>query len=124
MKEENAPPRAAGFASSPSVLSPGMATLLRGRNGGEPHAVATQPPLLASEPEANGANAIPAVSAEPVPRRRHLQMALALADLLLLVLAARLAWWSSGPLGLLGIALCVVAVATGAWLACLAIWLE
>ncbi len=62
----------------------------------------------------------------PLARRRLrlLQISLWVADLLLLGAATRLALNHRGAFGALDIALCVGAVLTGAWLACLACWLD
>jgi hypothetical protein len=127
MKGKDAPPPAADFATPPAVLSPGMASLLRQRHDEGTNTLPTQLTLVEAGPEATQtteAEPIPGVSTEPATPRRPLQVALVLGDVLLLLLAARLAWGAHGPLGIIGIVLCVAAVATGAWLACLAIWLE
>ena len=90
-----------------SSLSRGMATLLRGDNGG-------------SNKEENQSENQP----HPGKFRRNkrvLQTSLVLADVLLLALAARLVFRSHGHFGFIEATLCIVAIALGAWLSCLAI---
>lgn len=106
------------------LLSPGMATLLRG-NGNE---------LL---PQGNGKPAEPTAAVEPecqarpdpldpdeLATRRLYQCSLFLADVLLLMLAAWIVFGNKGPFGLMEAFLCTGAVAAGAWLSCLAFWME
>jgi ABC-type tungstate transport system substrate-binding protein len=57
-------------------------------------------------------------------RRRLVQASLFLADLFLAALIVGLLLKIRGPLGFLALALCVLALALGAWLTCLALWLE
>ncbi len=57
-------------------------------------------------------------------RKRLLQASLVLGDLLLLGLAVRLVLTAHRPLDLLSIVLCSAAVLAGAWLTCLAFWLD
>ncbi len=81
----------------------GLALLLRGRNGnGSVH------------PEH-----------PPVPKRQRvlLKSTLVFADVLLVALAGWLVFGPNQHIGLFQIALAVVALATGAWLACVALWL-
>jgi len=95
--------------AQPANISPGMATLLR-RN---------QP---ASNAE-NKDDTTPA-SQKSAPRNEKLpllKISLLVADLLLMGLAACLAW-RKGSFGLIEAGLCVLAVGLGAWLACLALW--
>jgi hypothetical protein len=47
-----------------------------------------------------------------------------IADILLIVLVARLAFVSHGHFGLAEAALCILALAIGAWLSCLALWMK
>ena len=56
--------------------------------------------------------------------RRLLRISLVLADILLVGLAVFLVQQMPRPLGFGGIALCVGAMVIGAWLACLALWLD
>jgi len=95
-------------------VTPGMAALLRGGNG-EPSA--EQQPA----PETRSALATPG---RTPGNKRLLQVSLWLADVVLIGLAARLVFQSSGSFGFLEAALCVAAVTVGAWLGCLAFWLE
>lgn len=92
--------------AQPANISPGMATLLR-RNQ-----------ATATETEATPASQKPAPINEKLPL---LKISLLVADLLLLGLAACLAW-RKGSFGLVEAGLCVLAVGLGAWLACLALW--
>jgi hypothetical protein len=102
-----APPASAGPNSAPRP-SPGLASLVRGT---------VRPPEAALPP------------ARPSPgrllaRKKLLQVSLVLADLLLLALTVRLVVTYHGSLGPVGILLCSAAVLAGAWLSCLAFWLD
>ena len=93
----------------PANLSPGMATLLRG-NQSDPRTGTEPEPKPAEEPK------------QPPGHRYGLfRLSLILADLLLVALAACLAW-RKGSFGFFEIALCILALALGAWLTCLALW--
>lgn len=87
------------------ALSPGMATLLRGANGQSKELVAAPP-----------------------DKRPHklgvLRPTLVAADVLLCALVAWLAFFGPRPWGGLEVLLCVVALATGAWLTYLALTLD
>ncbi len=108
MAEPKPSPSSEQPAGTPAKLSPGMATLLRAGNGHQ-EKLPTEP----GEP------------ARRVPKsRRLLRLSLCLADVLLLGLAARLAFKNGGSFGWLEIALCSIAVLIGAWLTCLALWLD
>ena len=98
-------------AATPANVSPGVAALLRGAN----HSPKTSdaPPDSTEEPH-------------PLVRpsgKRLLRVSLVVADVLLVALAVFLVSTRQRPLGLGGIALCTGAIITGAWLACLALWL-
>jgi len=101
-KEPRTPAPAPAAAEGPALkadnLSPGMAALVRG--GG----------AVQSEGEA--------APPRPVPSRglKLIQVSLLLADILLVALAVRLVVKADGPLGFMGAALCVFAMALGAWL--------
>jgi hypothetical protein len=90
-------------AASPGNISPGMATLLRGGD----HAGGTSSGWFG-----------------PRSRRRLVQGSLFAADIFLAALIVGMLVKIRGPLGFLGLALCVLALALGAWLTCLALWLE
>ena len=77
-----------------------MSLLLRGRNGEE-------------KPEHHQQN-----------RKRLVQFSLVVADLLLFGLATLLIVNAGGHLGFVEIAVSVLALALGAWLSCLAIWIK
>ena len=111
---KESPQRAEGEAQ-PTSVTPGMAALLRVGNGGP-------------KPETQSPHGTPPSQSEPpvspgAARRGKwvLRVSLFAADALLLGLAARLVFKSSGPLSFLETALCVVAVMMGAWLSCLAL---
>src|SRR5262245_32175017 len=108
---ESTPTPSAGPA--PARLTPGVATLLRGTN-----VLQQSEPAKQEQGRPNG---------EPLAATKKLatpnsavRISLVLADLLLLVLAARLVVKAKGHVGFLEIALCVVALGLGAWLSCLA----
>jgi len=94
--------------AQPAKVSPGMAALLR-RDQGTP-AAETAPDAKPLEPK-------------PRARLPLLKPSLVLADLLLVALAACLAW-RKGSFGLVEIGLCFLALGLGAWLACLALWFD
>lgn len=103
--KEPPPPAAAPAASEGAGLkaenlSPGMAALMRGSAAGQP--------------DGKAAGQRPARF--PGPGLRLIQVSLVLADLLLVALAASLVVKGGGPLGFVGAALCVLAMALGAWL--------
>ncbi len=97
---------AEGLAPKPEGLSPGMAALVRGNGAGQPQ---TQP-----GPQPPG----------PSRARRLVRASLLVADLLLVGLAVRVVVKAEGLLDLAGIALCIFAMALGAWLFWLASRLE
>src|SRR5258708_28644065 len=127
------PPAAGEAGEKPGGLSPGLGAFLRGGStGGKPE---TQPELLpAAEVESrnpnpregngnqNGSETSPTPEAHQLTgNKRLLHGTLVLADVLLVGLAARLAIKAHGHLGFGEVALCVLAVGMGAWLACLAV---
>lgn len=112
MEEVKAPSPSGETASQPPSLSPGMATLLSGGNGADKPSSSAAP--AAQEP----------LPPAPLRGKRLLQTSLFLADLLLLGLTMWLIFKTQGPFGFIGTALCVVAVILGAWLSCLALWLD
>jgi hypothetical protein len=107
MKER---PASAGAENSPgkAKVTPGMAALLRGGNG------------ESKEPESE-------VAEDPAGRARKrllIQASLFVADILVIGLVARLAFVSHGHFGLIEVVLSILALAIGAWLSCLALWLK
>lgn len=110
MKEPPASPRTDNPSEKTAEVTPGMAALLRGGNGhAKPQTSAEEDPV---RKQAAGR------------RKKLVQASLVLADLSLLALVARLAFASHGRFGFLEVSLCVVALAIGAWLSCLALWLK
>jgi len=93
-----APPAAEGPGLKADNLSPGMAALMRGGGTAQSDGKA--------EPQ------------RPVPSHslKLIQVSLLLADVLLVALAVRMVVKAGGPLGFTGAALCVLAMALGAWL--------
>ncbi len=107
----------------PSKVSPGMATLLQGRkkeaNGG-----AEQQPQEGT-PRSPETDQQPVESAQSSqPYRKFLRISLFVADGLLLLLAARVAFKSGGSFGFPETALCAGALAMGAWLAVVALHMK
>ncbi len=88
-----------------------MATLLRG----------TQPE---ADPNVKPAPNIGPPTTDLPDRRtpRTLRVSLVIADVLLMALVIRLVTKTPGRLGLIEVALCIIALGLGAWLTCLAIW--
>jgi hypothetical protein len=89
-------------------LSPGMATLLRGSNGdaeseNEPRPAAPPPISL---------------------NRKLLMLSLVLADLVLIIILARMAFRTEGHFGFVEVVLSVIGMTIGAWLSCLALSLK
>jgi hypothetical protein len=104
------PPAEKSAANSPST-SPGVGALLRGANG-----------FKKTQSELEQAGTLH--RCQNIPQKRLIQAALVAGDLLLLGLAARLAWKAGGPLGTSDLMLCLVALVLGAALSFLAFWLE
>ena len=101
-------PASVGPENSPekAKVTPGMAALLRGGNGdGKETEV--------GEDRAGRAR-----------KRMLIQGSLIVADLLVIGLVARLAFVSHGQFGAMEVALSILALAIGAWLSCLALWLK
>jgi hypothetical protein len=123
MKGLQAASSSAEHAASSARLSPGMAKLLRGDNGAPGHSQRPGSTTEAASPVGHGPD-VPTASSALLHRRRKrlLRASLLLADLVLFVMAAR--GMRHRPVGVGGIALCVLAVALGAWLTCLALWPE
>jgi len=112
LKGAKAPPSSAEpAADKPAAVSPGMATLLRGGNGD---------PKDRGQPEAPTQAAL----AGSARRKRLIKASLIVADVFLFGLAARLVFKTHGHLGFAEAALCIAALVTGAWLTCLALWLD
>jgi hypothetical protein len=109
MKER--PASAAENSSEKAKVTPGMAALLRGGNG-----------------EDKGQEAISKEVSEDVTgrarKRMLIQGSLFVADILVIGLVARLAFVSHGQFGFVEVALSILALAIGAWLSCLALWLK
>lgn len=96
-------------SSERAKVTPGMAALLRGGNGND------------KEPEAKE---VPEDLAGRSRKRMLIQGSLFAADLVVIGLVARLAFVSHGRFGLVEVALSIFALAIGAWLSCLALWLK
>jgi len=113
MKER---PVSAGPENSPEEarVSPGMAALLRGGNGENNGSHPARQSQLVEEED----------SARRTRNRVLIQASLFVADLLVIGLVARLAFVSHGKFGLVEVALSILALAVGAWLSCLALWLK
>lgn len=94
-------------------VTPGMAALLRGGNG-------------AAKEVQNGEHSEQAEENRAATRRKRLliQVSLFAADILVIGLVARLAFVSHGRFGLIEMTLSILALAVGAWLSCLALWLK
>jgi hypothetical protein len=122
------PPPAEDPASQPPTLSPGMAALLR--RGNAPSKPPAHRHTEADSGEKSGASQtpdiLPADAGTPAAsgHKRVLRASLIVADVLLVGLAARMVFKSGGHFGFIETALCVVALLIGAWLACLALWLD
>ena len=108
MKERPAPHGQENPAEKASV-TPGMAALLSGGNG---HTKNQPAPADAQN------------LATAVRKRKLIQASLFIADILLIGLVARLVFVSHGHFGLVEVALCILAMAIGAWLSCLALWMK
>jgi hypothetical protein len=134
MNQTKSPPKPGDAGEKPGRLSPGLGAFLRGGSGGEQRE--TQPELPSAEAaerrsanprddggEGNTDSKIggPPDAGQLAGSKRLLRGSLVVADLLLVGLAARLAVEAHGHLGIAEVALCVVAVGMGAWLACLAV---
>lgn len=105
---------ASGSPENPSqkhYVTPGMAALLRGGNG----EAKEQPPTGKSSH---------ADTESLAAARKLTQVSLFIADILLIGLVARLAFVSHGHFGLVEVALGILAMAIGAWLSCLALWMK
>jgi hypothetical protein len=110
MKERPAS-KVSEIPSQKAEVSPGMAALLRGGNG------------AAKEPQ-NGDKPEQECCAATRRKRLVIQASLFAADFLVIGLVARLAFVSHGRFGLVEITLSILALAIGAWLSCLALWLK
>lgn len=113
MKER---PVSAGPQNSPeeAKVTPGVAALLRGGNGESNGSHAAGRSRLSEEED----------SARRTRNRVLIQASLFVADLLVIGLVARLAFVSHGQFGIDEVALSILALAVGAWLSCLALWLK
>jgi hypothetical protein len=107
MKER---PASVGPENSPekAKVTAGMAALLRGGNG-----EGKEPGSEDREDRAGRAR-----------KRMLIQGSLFVADVLVIGLVARLAFVSHGQFGLIEVVLSILALAIGAWLSCLALWLK
>jgi hypothetical protein len=110
LMKERPSPRGQENPAEKASVTPGMAALLSGGNG---HAKDQQPA------PADAQNLATAVR-----KRKLIQASMFIADSLLIGLVARLAFVSHGHFGLVEVALCTLAVAIGAWLSCLALWMK
>ena len=97
-------------SSQKAKVTPGMAALLRGGNG-----EGKEPTNKAETAEDLAARA---------RKRMLIQASLFVADILVIGLVARLAFVSHGKFGVIEVALSILALALGAWLSCLALWLK
>ncbi len=128
MRDAKHLPNPKGLAARLARLTPGMAALLRGSNGGsklendaaKPRALG-EPPTPEAELQAQPESPPAAPTSRP---RRKVRVSLVLADLLFLGLAARLIFKPGGPNGFIEMALCALALLVGAWLSWLALWWE
>jgi len=98
-------------SSEKAKVTPGMAALLRGGNG------------EGKEPEATNKEGFEELAGR-ARKRLLIQGSLFVADLLVIGLVARLAFVSHGQFGLVEVVLSIFALAIGAWLSCLALWLK
>lgn len=113
MKDRPVPAGPENPSEKPEV-TPGMAALLRGGNGDpKEQKLADQSPPNDSE-----------VLAATARKRKLIQVSMFVADVVVLGLVARLAFVSHGRFGFFEVTLCVLALAIGAWLSCLALWLK
>ena len=104
----------AGPENSPekAKVTPGMAALLRGGNG------------EGKEPELTNKAEAAEDYAQRARKRMLIQGSLFAADVLVIGLVARLAFVSHGRFGVVEVTLSILALAIGAWLSCLALWLK
>jgi hypothetical protein len=121
LKDSNAPtaaeekpatpeaPAAPQPPAPPTALTPGMASLLRGKQAER-------------QPDATPADPQPTASERPTGDRKVLKGSLVAADMLLLTLTGYLVFNSHKPFGAVEVSLCIIAVGLGAWLTCLALW--
>jgi hypothetical protein len=134
MSQTKPPPKPGEAGEKPGRLSPGLGAFLRGGRGDEKRE--TQPELPSAEAadrsrpdqrddggdgNTDSETGVPSDARQLAGSKRLLRGSLVVADLLLVGLAARLAIKAHGHLGFAEVALCVVAVGMGAWLACLAV---
>ena len=123
LKSAEPPPASTQTGGQSSTVTPGMAALLRVDQAGKP----ASPPAAKSEPKPATADPGPtstAPAAEVPFAKWMFRASLIFADLLLFGLAAWLILKGGHPLTWLQIALCILAVAMGAWLTCLGLWGE
>ena len=113
MKERASPATPENGSETPQV-TPGMAALLRGGNGGPKG----QKPSETLDKK-DGENA-----AAGHRKRKVIQASMMVADLLLVLLVMRLALVSGGRFGFFEVTLCILALGIGAWLSCLALWMK
>jgi hypothetical protein len=119
MKEVQAPPPSSQPVSKPGTVSTGVATLMRGvKTPAKPSLTLVQP---LAKPQPRGGEA-----ARGQSQRSNLPMrvSLVLADVVMIGLVARMAFRNTEPLGALELTLCILAMLLGAWLACLALWVD
>jgi hypothetical protein len=122
LKSAEPPPASTQTGGQSSTVTPGMAALLRVDQEGKP----ASSPAANNEPKLAGADPGPSSAAAPpaeVPFTKWMfRVSLIFADLLLFGLAAWLILKGGHPLSWLQLALCILAVAMGAWLTCLGLW--
>jgi hypothetical protein len=100
-------------AAEKRSVTPGMAALLRGGNDrAEERQPADQPPVDLE------------ILAASARKRKLIQATMIVADLILVLLVTRLAFISHGSFGFFEVVLCILALAIGAWLSCLALWMK
>jgi hypothetical protein len=111
MKEARAVPREPDAPARPANLTPGIAALLREESPApKPSTPETVSPYVPAD--------------ELLAARRLVQLALVVADVLVVCLAVRLVFKTAGPLPLTDYLLAFGSMTTGAALSSLAIWLE
>ena len=81
-------------------------------------------PAAETEPEGNAPVEVSKGNEPSAPRAlsSNLRISLVIADVVLLALAARMVMKNPGRLGIVEVALCVLAIGLGAWLTCMALW--
>jgi hypothetical protein len=118
MKEAQAPPPLNDPVSKSGTAPAGVATLLRGVKDPVKPSLSIVQPL--AKPQPRGGEAARGQSRSNLPMR----ISLVLADVVMIGLVAHIAFYRTEPLGWLELTLCIIAMVLGAWLACLALWVD